>query len=333
MLLVAGAAFVVVNVGVMQATTVTNLLNWGLERIDARRLPLSNEFPSVADGTGVNIYVIDTGVATSHRDFLNARGRSRIAYIGDFCTGVLRPAASSPRETYDDGYDGHGTHVAGFAAGLSSGVARNARIFSLRAQGPSRNGASLDGPACGDGANSAAVMAAINWVTQNGEKPAVVNLSFCCFASDVRDAIQASITAGFVYSLSAGTGGDVVAHWGSQLGGEALIVGGTRANDTPLATYSNGPTLFAPAQGLCGAGLGLGRASGCPTGYSIPERAEGNNAAGDSFAAPWVTGVAATLLQEDKGASPTQVRAAILTRAATVSGLPRKMLQMVRQAP
>jgi subtilisin family serine protease len=321
--------------GAGKVTTVSNPVNWGLQRIDRPGLPLGGEFHYTTDGAGVNIYVIDTGVLRSAEDFIDLQGNSRVTYVGDFCTGVRRPPERSAYETYDDGYDGHGTHNASYAAGRQAGVAKNAKIFSLRAQGASAHGqVSPDGPGCGDAATqpSLAVKAAVDWITQHAQRPAVVNLSFCCYASSVWEAIHSSISAGFVYSLSAGTGGDVVAHWGGQLAKEALIVGGTRIDDSPLATsYGGALSLFAPAQGLCGAGIGLGPRGECLSGYSVPETAQGNHPAGDSFAAPWATGVVAAYLQQHKGATPAQVRTEIMSHAAPVAGLPQKVLQMVRE--
>jgi len=330
------AALLLATAGAIKATTASTPVNWGLRRIDPPNLQRGGTFPHIADGTGVNIYIIDTGVLRTAVDFVDAQRKSRVTYVGDFCTGVRRPPGDSPYETYDDGYDGHGTHIASYAAGNRAGVAKNAKIYSLRAEGSSGpHHVSTDGPGCGNGApqSSLAVKAAVDWITQNGQRPAVVNLSFCCYTSAVWDAIHSSISAGFVYALSAGTGGDVVGHWGIQLPKEALIVAGTRSDDSPLATtYGGALSLFAPAQGLCGARLGLGSRSGCPEGYSVPETAQGNNPAGDSFAAPWATGVAATYLQHHQDATPEDVRTAILNRTAPVAGLPQGLLQVVRES-
>jgi hypothetical protein len=68
---------------------------WGLDRIDDK-VGLDNSYLPKADGAGVTIYIIDTGVKTSHNDF-----KGRTMQGKDFT-----------REGLFDG-DGHGTHVAG----------------------------------------------------------------------------------------------------------------------------------------------------------------------------------------------------------------------------
>jgi hypothetical protein len=67
-----------------KATTVSNAVNWGLQRIDQPKLPLSSEFRHEPDGTGVNIYVIDTGVLGTAEDFIDAEGNSRVTYSRRF---------------------------------------------------------------------------------------------------------------------------------------------------------------------------------------------------------------------------------------------------------
>jgi subtilisin family serine protease len=80
------------------------------------------------DGTGIGIAILDSGIDTDHRSFLDQYDVGRVLYSQDF-TGENRT---------DDPY-GHGTHVASLAAGngrISNaqyvGVAPNANLINLR---------------------------------------------------------------------------------------------------------------------------------------------------------------------------------------------------------
>ncbi len=287
--------------------TIESTGNWGLDRIDQRMPSLDGQFHYDATGAGVNIYVVGTGVRTSHEDF-----GGRAIHVGDFCTGQRRTGTAEVDPA--DGYYGHETHVASYAAGARSGVAKGATIYSLRTTwngtaDMARNG----GSACGRSSQNGAVAAAIGWVAANGRRPGVVNYSGGGGNSDVQRAILRAIAAGFVVTLSGNTGGLVTDHWGPDVPKEALVVGATDRSDHALNTGDDyGPllALYAPGAGLVGA------ASTSDTAYVIPETDPSSAPrGGDSFAAPFVAGVAATYLETHQTATPTAVRQALLRDA------------------
>ncbi|MFD1731069.1 protease inhibitor I9 family protein [Deinococcus malanensis] len=55
--------------GMMHATATQNYATWGLDRIDQRSLPLSGTYTYSTTASGVKVYIIDTGINTSHTDF------------------------------------------------------------------------------------------------------------------------------------------------------------------------------------------------------------------------------------------------------------------------
>jgi subtilisin family serine protease len=286
---------------------------WGLDRIDGAS---DGVYHYVATGAGVSIYIVGTGVRHDHDDFkTDKQGHSRVTYIGDFCTGTRR--TGSQEVDPGDGWDGHDTHVASYAAGTLSGVAKHARIYSLRTTWQTPDGAASNG---GDHCmNGTAVADAIDWITMNGHRPAVVNYSGGSGDAAVQEAMLKSIDAGFVYTLSGNTGGLVPFHWGDQVPAKALVVGGTDSddhalNDSPSSAAHYGALLavYAPAKGLSGAGKANPRA------YTIPEE-QGPLYAGDSFAAPFVAGAAALYLELHPAASPCEVRQAIVDSANNAS--------------
>ena len=259
------------------------------------------------NGRGVTIYVIDSGVRLDHPEF-----GGRAFAVGDFFRGV--PAASNPvpgdiaaaAAVADSVADcaapnGHGTLNASLAAGATFGVANGASLGVMRASGDSACESSPE-----------ATRRAVEWITRHGRKPAVVNISFRFADAGLNDAIHQSIAAGFVYTLSAGTAGDVTKYWGESLPGEALIAAAVDANDTAMRDdYGRQLTLYAPAVSVTGAGR-----QDHGTGWT-PTREQ----SGDSYAAPLVAGVAAVYLEAHPQASPPEVREAII--AAATSGAVR----------
>lgn len=127
--------------------------NWGL----LRHISTSNVYGTsttdpggtydyVLDGTNVDIVIVDSGIQADHPEFEDSEGTSRVQQIDWYAASGV--SGSMPSGFYVD-YDGHGTHVAGTAAGKTFGWAKNASIYSIKLSG-------LEGPTDPVGGISAA---------------------------------------------------------------------------------------------------------------------------------------------------------------------------------
>lgn len=257
--------------------------SWGLDRIDQRSQPLDKLYASNNDGTGVNVYVIDTGILTTHEEF---RGRAYSVYDVFESEGGGVPC------------NGHGSHVAGIIGGRTFGVAQNVRLFSVRV---------LDCAGIGTWSN---VIDGVNFVTwhrrQSAQQgiPAVANMSLGGLNNRAADAaVRNSIRAGVIYVVAAGNAGVDASTYSPAGVPEAITVGATDKNDfrAEFSNWGSAVDLFAP-------------------GVSIPSAWIGNDlmiatASGTSMAAPHVAGVVALYLQTHRTATPTAVRSVLVSNS------------------
>lgn len=118
-----------------------SFVNWGLVRNSvinnvygtSTSLPAGTGYGYFTDGTGVDIVITDSGIQADHPDFYySGNSTSRVQQIDWFAESGV-PGAM-PAQFYTD-YDGHGTHVAGIAAGLTYGWGKNAQIFVIKLDG------------------------------------------------------------------------------------------------------------------------------------------------------------------------------------------------------
>ncbi|HUF34835.1 MAG TPA: S8 family serine peptidase [Gemmatimonadales bacterium] len=288
------------NVAFVEADQVFSIVatqtgaTWGLDRIDQRDLPLNSTYTYNATGSGVRVYIIDTGIRNSHTEF-GGRAVSGFTSIND--GGGTNDC------------NGHGTHVAGTVGGTVYGVAKQVSLVAVRVLN------------CSGSGTTSGVIAGVDWVTANHIKPAVANMSLGGGASSALDqAVSNSIAGGVTYSLSGGNSNASACNYSPARVGPAITVGATTSTDA-RASYSNFGScldLFAPGSSITSA-------------WGTSNTAT-NTISGTSMAAPHVAGVAALVLQGSPSATPSTVAQAITSNATTGkvtspgSGSPNRLL-------
>lgn len=171
-----------------------DFLNWGLRRCIDYINPYGTgesvigDFHYVNDGTGVDIVIQDSGLQVDHPEFQDGNGDSRVQEINWYTESGLIGTQSSNH--YRD-FDGHGTHVAGIAAGKTYGWASNARIYSLKVRGLEGTGDTDPLSGLGSGIQISDCFDVIKLWHQNKpidpqtgvKRPTVVNMSWGYFTT------------------------------------------------------------------------------------------------------------------------------------------------------
>lgn len=259
--------------GIVTASLVTqNTATWGLDRVDQRNLPLNSTYTYDATGTGVSVYIIDTGINYSHNDFGNRASFGFDAFDGD-----------------GKDCNGHGTHVAGTVGGTTYGVAKSVNLVAVRV---------LD---CNGSGTSSGVIAGMDWVAANAVKPAVANMSLGGAASTATDeAVARLFDAGVPVVVAAGNGNRAgraqdACNYSPARAPEAYTIGATTNTDAKASysNYGNCVNLFAPGSSV--------------TSNWYSSNTAINTISGTSMASPHVAGAAALYLQNNTSANPQQV--------------------------
>jgi subtilisin family serine protease len=231
---------------------------WDLDRLDQPTTTFDSLYTQNGTGKNVNVYVMDTGILTTHADF---QGRASAVYdaINDGNGGT--------------DCNGHGTFSAGLIGGYEYGVAKEANLKSVRVLDCSGSGTTSD------------IIAAIDWISANAPVPSIVNMSLGGGANSALDsAVENAIKLGFIYVVAAGNDNIDVSEVSPARVPSAITVGAIDNLDN-VADFSNYGTLvdyYVPGVDVLSdyindTGRGIG--------------------SGTSFAAPLVAGLFAVQLE------------------------------------
>ncbi|OJD33738.1 peptidase s8 s53 subtilisin kexin sedolisin protein [Diplodia corticola] len=275
---------------------------WGLQRISqtarvsgsASARTYTYTYDDTALGRGVDVYVVDTGIYTSHSEF---GGRARAGYTV-FSSNT------------DD--NGHGTHCAGTIAGSTVGVASNANLIAVKV---------LDNLGSG---TSTGLISGLDYVasTHNTRKSASnfiasvasMSLGFQSRSTAVETAVRNLAGAGVHTVVAAGNSAtNACTQSPAALGGTGsttvLGIGASNINDAVSSFSNTGPCVdvFAPGEGVVSASN-----AGANSYQSL---------SGTSMATPHVAGLVAYLAVGNAGLrqSPSGMKAAV--KSGAVSGV------------
>ncbi|CAM1500611.1 Fc.00g097730.m01.CDS01 [Cosmosporella sp. VM-42] len=245
---------------------------WGLARISHSSAGNDGNFASgyyygSSGGSGVRVYVVDTGIRITHSEFVGGRA----VWGANFISG-------SPNT---DEY-GHGTHVAGTIGGKTFGVAKACKVFAVKVL--DKNGA---------GTMSGAIQG-LQWAVNNARdrgvaKKAVVNMSLGgSYTAALNDAVQAATDAGLTVVVAAGNSGDDASFYSPSSAPSAITVGAVDPTNfrTWFSNYGSSVDIFAPGSGILSA-------------WHLSDTAS-RYLAGTSMASPHVAGLAAYFITKER---------------------------------
>jgi len=262
------------------ATATQTGATWGIARSSKTDLPYGTTYIyNTGAGNGADVYVIDTGILTTHTDF---GGRATAVY-----NAITNEASTD--------LNGHGTHCAGTIAGTTYGMAKQVALKAVKVLSASGSG------------STTGVVAGVNYVSNNKNtaRRNVASMSLGGGASTAMDsAVEQSIAGGVTYAIAAGNDNANACNYSPARVSTAITVGATTNTDA-RSSFSNFGTcvnIFGPGSSITSDWIGSNTAT--------------NTISGTSMATPHVAGAAALVLAQGLATTPAAVRTWLVNNAS-----------------
>jgi subtilisin family serine protease len=265
---------------------------WGIDRIDQRNRPLSGTYTYNTTASNVYVYIIDTGILTSHSQF---GGRAANVYDAFGGSGT--------------DCNGHGTHVAGTVGGSTYGVAKGVRLRGVRVLN------------CSGSGSWSGIIAGMDWVRNNRVNPAVANMSLGGgFSSAVNTAANNLANSGVFVAVASGNSNRSACNYSPASASAVTSVNASTSSDAKasFSNYGSCTHLYAPGASITSAWIGSTGAT--------------RTISGTSMASPHVAGVAALYKATFGNASSSTIRSWLINNSTTgviagnPSGTPNRLL-------
>jgi len=264
----------------------TQAATWGLNRIGSDQRS--------SQGLGATVFVLDTGVRTTHNDFTGRASPSADVSSGSLveCNGNLNCAADN---------QGHGTHCAGTAGGNTYGVAPSAQVRSIKV---------LSDQGSGYWSWS---YSALDWLASSSVRPAVASMSLGGSGrlQGMKDAVDAAVNQGVTVVVAAGNENSDACNYSPAYVPSAITVGSTDSTDSRsyFSNYGTCVAIWAPGSSVLSA--------------SHTSNSGTSTKSGTSMACPHVSGGAALVLGVDPSKNPSKVLSDLMANSErnAISGL------------
>lgn len=252
----------------------TTATSWNLDRLDTRERVFDDLYNYTYTGQGITVYIVDSGIQLDHPELegraVNGYGRS------------------------SDACDGHGTATAGLVGSRTYGVAKQVTLVSVKIR-------------CTGLPPVADVIKGLDWVYRDAKRSNRSSVALITYTGsrylDYEAAVRKLTTVGVIPVVSAGNDGDDACRHSPSAVLEALVVGGTRSDDSALSYSNYGACvdLYAPGEGT----------------QTLWNGSQVTYFSGTSAAAPHVAGLAAMYLETHPFASAAEVHTAVVNNATT----------------